>query len=90
MRLIIFFCCHDNVRQQHGFFHGGVVGTLADNCAGYAAFTLMPETSTVLAVEYKLNLMNPAKGVCVRGLFCLCLAMFLLSCDNSCRQKLFI
>lgn len=48
--------------QQHGFFHGGVVGTLADNSAGYAAFTLMPADATILTVEYKLNLMAPGKG----------------------------
>jgi uncharacterized protein (TIGR00369 family) len=48
--------------QQHGFLHGGVVGTLADTAAGYAAFTLMPADSTVLTVEYKLNLLSPARG----------------------------
>lgn len=48
--------------QQHGFFHGGVVGTLADNACGYAAFTLADAESSVLTVEYKLNLMAPAAG----------------------------
>ncbi len=48
--------------QQHGFFHGGVVGTLADNSAGYAAFSLMPADATILTVEYKINLMAPGKG----------------------------
>jgi uncharacterized protein (TIGR00369 family) len=48
--------------QQHGFFHGGVVGTIADSAAGYAAFSLMAKTSSVLTVEFKLNLMAPADG----------------------------
>ncbi|RCX32192.1 PaaI family thioesterase [Thioalbus denitrificans] len=48
--------------QQHGFLHGGVVGALADTAAGYAAYSLMPEDSSVLTVEYKLNLLSPARG----------------------------
>jgi uncharacterized protein (TIGR00369 family) len=48
--------------QQHGFFHGGVTGTLADNAAGYAAFTLFDAASAPLTVEYKLNLVAPARG----------------------------
>lgn len=48
--------------QQHGYFHGGVVGTIADSAAGYAGYSLMPEDSSVLTVEYKLNLMAPADG----------------------------
>ncbi len=48
--------------QQNGFFHGGVVGTLADNSAGLAGTTTMPEGSNCLTAEYKLNLLAPAKG----------------------------
>ncbi len=48
--------------QQHGFFHGGIVGTIADSAAGYAGYTLMPTDASVLTVEYKLNLMAPAEG----------------------------
>lgn len=48
--------------QQHGFFHGGVVGTIADSAAGYAGYSLMPQGSSVLTVEYKLNFMSPAHG----------------------------
>jgi acyl-coenzyme A thioesterase PaaI-like protein len=28
-----------DLSQQHGFFHAGVIGTIADNCGGYSAFT---------------------------------------------------
>lgn len=48
--------------QQHGFFHGGIVGTAADSAGGYAAFSLMPADSSVLTVEYKMNLIAPADG----------------------------
>ncbi len=50
------------VSQQHGFFHGGIVGTIADSAGGYAAFSLMPDDATVLTVEYKINLIAPADG----------------------------
>ncbi|MFO1038602.1 MAG: PaaI family thioesterase [Geminicoccaceae bacterium] len=48
--------------QQDGFFHAGAVATVADSAAGYAALTLMPPGSRVLSVEFKLNLMAPARG----------------------------
>ena len=48
--------------QQHGYFHAGVTGTIADSACGYAAYTLMPAGATVLTVEYKLNLLAPAEG----------------------------
>ncbi len=51
-----------NLAQQHGFFHGGVIGTIADNAGGYSSFTLMAATDSVLTVEYKLNIMSPAIG----------------------------
>jgi uncharacterized protein (TIGR00369 family) len=52
----------NGVSQQHGFFHGGVIGTIADNAGGYAAFSLMGAEDGVLTVEFKLNLMAPADG----------------------------
>jgi uncharacterized protein (TIGR00369 family) len=48
--------------QQHGYFHGGVSGTIADTACGYAAYTLTPADSTVLTVEFKMNLLAPAEG----------------------------
>ena len=51
-----------DLTQQHGFFHAGVSGSIADSASGYAAFTLMPTQSSVLTVEYKLNLVAPAMG----------------------------
>ena len=48
--------------QQHGYLHAGVVATIADSACGYAAYTLMPADSSVLTVEYKINLLAPARG----------------------------
>jgi uncharacterized protein (TIGR00369 family) len=48
--------------QQHGYFHAGVSGAIADSACGYAAYTLMPKDSSVLTVEYKMNLLAPANG----------------------------
>ena len=48
--------------QQNGCFHGGVVGTLADNVAGDASYSLARAVDSVLTVEYKLNLLAPARG----------------------------
>lgn len=52
----------DDLTQQHGFFHAGIVGTIADSAGGFAAYTLMPAGASVLSVEYKINLMAPAQG----------------------------
>lgn len=53
---------HDGLCQQHGYFHGGVIGTLADNAGGYAAFSLMAPEDTLLTVEYKINIVAPGDG----------------------------
>ena len=48
--------------QQHGFLHAGVVSTGLVSACGYAAFTLMPAEAAVLTIEFKINLLAPAKG----------------------------
>jgi uncharacterized protein (TIGR00369 family) len=48
--------------QQHGYFHAGVSGAIADSACGYAAYALMPADFSVLTVEYKINLLAPAEG----------------------------
>lgn len=48
--------------QQHGFIHGGAVGAIIDSAMGYAGFSLAEAGSSVLTVEYKLNLLAPADG----------------------------
>lgn len=52
----------DDLTQQHGFLHAGIVGAVLDSACGYAAYSLMPPDAAVLAIEYKVNLLAPAKG----------------------------
>jgi uncharacterized protein (TIGR00369 family) len=61
-RVTIELPVRDDLGQQHGFVHGGVVGMIADSAGGYAAFTLMPPDASVLTVEYKINMLAPARG----------------------------
>src|SRR6185295_1402506 len=51
-----------DLTQQHGYLHAGIVTTIADSACGYAAYSLMPPNSEVLSVEFKVNLLRPAKG----------------------------
>ncbi len=52
----------DDLTQQHGFIHGGAVGAIVDSAMGYAGYSLAPPGSSVLTVEYKLNLVAPGDG----------------------------
>jgi uncharacterized protein (TIGR00369 family) len=51
-----------DLTQQHGFLHAGIVSTIADSACGYAAYSLMPADAAVLTVEYKVNFLSPAQG----------------------------
>lgn len=51
-----------DLAQQHGYLHAGIVTTIADSAAGYAAYSLMPAGAEVLSVEFKVNLLRPARG----------------------------
>jgi uncharacterized protein (TIGR00369 family) len=53
---------HPEILQQHGYVHAGIVATLVDSAGGFAGFTLFPADSSVLTVEFKLNLLAPATG----------------------------
>ncbi|MFQ5955864.1 MAG: PaaI family thioesterase [Kiloniellales bacterium] len=50
------------VTQQHDYIHGGVIATIADTAGGFAAFSLMPAGTYPLTVEFKINLLAPARG----------------------------
>ena len=54
--------CRADLTQQHGFIHAGIASTIADSAGGYAGYTLFPADSSVLTVEYKMNLIAPADG----------------------------
>ena len=51
-----------SLTQQHGFLHAGAVATIADSACGYAALSVMDLDAAVMSVEFKLNLMAPARG----------------------------
>lgn len=57
-----------DLTQQHGFVHAGIVATIGDSACGYAAFSLMPTDAGVLTIEYKINLMAPARGSLLRAI----------------------
>ena len=48
--------------QQKAYVHGGILGMIADSACGYAAYSLMPSTSSLVTVEYKINILAPAKS----------------------------
>jgi uncharacterized protein (TIGR00369 family) len=52
----------DDLTQQKGFIHGGILGMIADSACGYAAFSLMPAGGSLVTVEYKMNILSPAKA----------------------------
>jgi uncharacterized protein (TIGR00369 family) len=52
----------DDLTQQHGYLHAGVIAAVADSACGYAAFSLMPADADVLSIEFKVNMLAPAKG----------------------------
>jgi uncharacterized protein (TIGR00369 family) len=53
---------HPGALQQHGYFHGGIVGALADSAGGYAANSVLMPSHEVLTAEYKINFLAPASG----------------------------
>jgi uncharacterized protein (TIGR00369 family) len=53
--------------QHHGYFHGGVIGSLADVSGGFAGFTLLAQGQAMLTVEYKLNIIAPGAGTYLKG-----------------------
>jgi uncharacterized protein (TIGR00369 family) len=58
----------DDLTQQKGYLHGGIVGMIADSACGYAAYSLMPASSSLVTVEYKINILAPARrGLLARG-----------------------
>ena len=57
----------DDLTQQHGFLHAGIVTTLVDSACGYAALSVMDKDAAVLSVEYKVNLLAPAVGERMRA-----------------------
>ena len=61
-RVVLRLPFREDLTQQHGFLHAGTIAALADSACGYAALTLMPADAAVLSVEFKVNMLAPAKG----------------------------
>ena len=51
-----------DLTQQKGYLHGGIVGMIADTACGYAAYSLMPASASLVTVEYKINILAPGRG----------------------------
>src|SRR5919107_3678299 len=52
----------EDLTQQHGYLHAGIVAAVVDSACGYAAMSLAPAGAEVLSLEVKLNLLSPARG----------------------------
>lgn len=61
-RIVMTLAHSERVTQQHGFVHAGILATALDSACGYAAATLMPVDAGVLSIEFKINLLAPARG----------------------------
>ena len=48
--------------QQDDFAHAGVMATMADHTAGYAAFSVVTKDYRILTLEFKINFLRPATG----------------------------
>ena len=55
----------EDLTQQKGFVHGGILGMIADTACGYSAFSLMPAGCSLVTVEYKMNILTPGRGALV-------------------------
>ena len=55
----------DDITQQKGYVHGGIIGMIADTACGYSAYSLMPASASLVTVEYKINILAPARGALV-------------------------
>ena len=49
----------EDLLQQQGLVHAGVVTTIGDVACGYTALSVMPEDCEVLSVEFKVNMLRP-------------------------------
>lgn len=65
-RVVIGMAHRPELTQQHGFVHAGMVAAALDSACGFAAFTLMPADAGVLTIEFKINLLAPARGPLLR------------------------
>jgi len=65
-RVVIAMAHRTELTQQNGFIHAGMLATALDSACGYAAATLMAADTGVLTIEFKINLLAPARGPLLR------------------------
>lgn len=61
-RCVVRLPVRPTIYQQDGFVHAGITTAIADTAAGYASFSLFPQTSRILTIEFKINFLAPATG----------------------------
>lgn len=61
-RVVVELAHAEHLTQQHGFVHAGMLAAAIDSACGYAGSTLMPADAGVLTIEFKVNLLAPARG----------------------------
>lgn len=66
-RVEILLDYHEGLTQQQGYFHAGVTSTIADSAGALSAYSLFAADRAVLSVEFKVNLLKPADGDCLRA-----------------------
>ena len=52
----------EDLTQQHGYVHAGILAAIADSACGFAALSTMPADAAVLSIEFKINMLAPAEG----------------------------
>ena len=65
-KVVIAMAHRTELTQQNGFIHAGMLATALDSACGYAAATLMAADTGVLTIEFKINLLAPARGPLLR------------------------
>lgn len=52
----------DKLTQQHGILHAGIIAAALDTACGYAAYSVLDDTASILTIEFKVNLLSPGRG----------------------------
>ena len=55
-------------QQQRGFAHGGLVATMADLVAGFAAVTLIPDNYGLVTADLRVSYLHPGVGQRLRAI----------------------
>ena len=56
------FSYQKKLTQLYSLIHAGSISIVLDSECGYAAFSLIPKATSVLTIEFKINLLSPVQG----------------------------